>query len=120
MPRYQLGSPLAVEPNTSNVSLKPRPHVLFVDCVQVLEAAAVRLEAVGALRELHRLAVHLAVEAGVADDAPDVVVGAVLQVRRPGVRVARAPAGAQNLPHVGLVVAVRVLEEQQVRRGRRR
>ena len=30
---YQLGSPLAVEPNTSNDSLKPSPHVLLVDCV---------------------------------------------------------------------------------------
>ena len=30
---FQLGSLLAVEPNTSNVSLKPRPHVLFVDPV---------------------------------------------------------------------------------------
>ncbi len=29
---YQLGSPLAVDPNTSNDSLNPRPHVLFVDC----------------------------------------------------------------------------------------
>ena len=30
---YQLGSLFAVEPKTSNVSVKPRPHVLFVDPV---------------------------------------------------------------------------------------
>ena len=30
----QLGSLFAVEPNTSNVSEKPRPHVLFVEVVR--------------------------------------------------------------------------------------
>ena len=84
----------------------------------ILEAAAVRLEAVHPLAELHLLPVHLAVEARVADRAPDVVVGSVHQARRPGMRVANAPSGAEDLPDVGLVVAVGVLQEQHVRRRR--
>ena len=44
-----------------------------------------------------RLAVHLALEARVADGAPDVVVGPVQQVRRAGVAVADAPARAEDL-----------------------
>ena len=75
-------------------------------------------------RKLMPLAADLAVEAGVADDAVDPVVEAVAQVARPGVGVARAPAGEQDLAHVGLAVAVGVLEEQRVRglvrRSRRR
>ena len=82
---------------------------------EVFEPAAVRLEAVRALRELHRLAVHQAVESRIPHDAPDVIVGRVLQVRRPGVRVANAPAGVHHLARVRLVVAVRVLEKQEVR-----
>ena len=82
---------------------------------QVLELAAVGLEAVRALRELHRLAVHDAVVAGVADHSPDAVVGRVLEVRRSGVRVPDAPAAVQHLTGVRFVVAVRVLEEQEIR-----
>ncbi len=58
----------------------------------VLELRAVRLEAVDTLAELHRRAVHLAVEARIADHAPDEVVEPVLQVGRTGVRVAGCPS----------------------------
>ena len=39
-----------------------------------------------------------------------------MQIARPGVRVARAPAGEQHFAHIGHVVAVGVLEEQRLRR----
>ena len=84
---------------------------------QVLELASIRLEAVRALRELHGLAIHLPIEAGVADDAPDVIVRAVLEVRRSCVAVANAPPRAEDLPHVRLVVPIRVLQEQEMRRA---
>ncbi len=82
-----------------------------------LEAGSIGPEPVHTLRELHRSAVHLTGETGVAHRAPDVVVGAVEQVRRAGVAVADPPARAQHRAAVGLVVAVGVLEQEHVRGG---
>ena len=83
-----------------------------------LEVTPVGPEPEQSLAELHRLPVHLPFESGVADRAPDVVVRGVLQVRRPRVRVTNAPTRTQHLTHVGFVVAVRVLQKQDVRRLR--
>ena len=52
---YQLGSPFAVDPNTSKVSLKPRPHVLFVEPAMTSKLAAVRLEPKRPLRNANCL-----------------------------------------------------------------
>ncbi len=115
---YKLGSLFAVEPNTSNVSLKPRPHVLLVEPVITSKSLPSGLKRKAAWRERELLAVDLAVEARVADDAPDVVVHPVLEIGQGRMRVALSPARAQDLALVGLVVAVGVLEKEDVRRLR--
>ena len=61
-----------------------------------------------------RLAADRPAEAGIADDPPDPVVEPPSQVARAGVGVAGAPAGEQDLAHVGLAVAVGILEEERV------
>ena len=61
--------------------------------MQKLQRRAVRLEAIGALREPLPLAAHRAIEAGVAHAAVEPVVDAVVQVVRLRVGVADAPAG---------------------------
>ena len=63
-----------------------------------------------------RLAADRAPKRRVADDPPDPVIEPPAQVARPGVRVADAPAREEDLAHVGLAVAVGVLEEQRVGR----
>src|SRR5207248_2433360 len=74
-----------------------------------LRALKFQLEPVVPLAELQLLAVHLAVKPAVADAAVNPVVEPVVQVARPGVRVLGAPAGEEDLPQVGLAVAVGVL-----------
>ena len=81
-----------------------------------LELRAIGPEAVEGLPESVSLAAYRPTEAGVADDPPDPVVESPSQVARTGVRVADAPAGEQDLAHVGLAVAVGILQEQRVGR----
>ena len=76
----------------------------------VLHPVAVAREAIEGLVEVQGLPADGAVEARVADRAPDPVVQPVLQVRRQRVGVADAPAADQRLAQVGLVVAVRVFQ----------
>ena len=86
--------------------------------MQKLQRRAVRVEAVGALRELHRLPADGPLETRITHAAVEPVVVSVVQVVRLRVGVADAPAGDEILAHVGLVVAVRVLEKKQARRLR--
>ena len=62
------------------------------------------------------LAANFSIEGRVTDRAPDPVVESVAQIRRTGVRVARAPPRRQHLAHVRLVVAVGVFQKQEVGR----
>ena len=83
-----------------------------------LEVAAVGLELIDALAEPHRLAVHLPVEAGVADEPQTRLSGPYIRFEGLRVGIADPPAGAQHLPDVSLAVAVGVLEKEEVRRRR--
>src|SRR5262249_44872861 len=89
---------------------------VVVGAAEELEFRSVGLETVKAHLELVVLLADLALESGIADDAPEPVVQAPAQVARPGVRVAGAPAAEEHLAYVGLVVAPGGLEEQRVRR----
>ena len=124
MPQKKLGLSLAVDPKTSPASLKPSPQVLLLNWWRNSSATAVFGEAVDAGAEALLLAADGAVERGIADRAPELVVEAVAEVRGAGVGVPGAPAAEDDLADVGLVVAVGVLEEQGlrgvVRRRRRR
>ena len=88
--------------------------MLLVKLGHVLHPLAVRREAVERLIEGQRLPADDAVESRVADRAPYPVVQAVLEVRRQRVGVAHAPAAHQRLADVGLVVAVGVLQSDQL------
>ncbi|CAA9388778.1 MAG: hypothetical protein AVDCRST_MAG64-1080 [uncultured Phycisphaerae bacterium] len=98
--------PLLAEPEAPSVVRQRREE---------LDLGPVRLHPPDALGEPRRLAADGPVEPGVPDDAVDPVVRPVPQVARAGVGVVGAPAGEQHPPLVGLVVAVRVLQEQHVR-----
>ena len=89
------------------------PRVV-VRAAEELQLRAVRLEPEEPLAEAVPLAADLAAEAGVADDRVDPVIQPVAEVRRAGVGVVRAEAGEEDLPLVGLAVAVGVLEEEHV------
>ena len=94
------------------------PHAprVVVRVPEKLELRAIGLEPVEPLAELVPLAADRPVEPGVTDDPVEPVIEAIAEVARPGVGVAGAPAGEENLADVGLVVAVGVLEEQGVGR----
>ena len=83
--------------------------------MEELELGAVGGEAVAAHREVLLLAADLAGESAVADRAAEPVIVAVGEAARLRVGVSDAPAGHDDLTDVGLVVAVGVLEEDEVR-----
>ena len=85
------------------------------ELMQELELGAVRGEAVAAHGEVLLLARDFAVETAVADRAAEPVVVAVGEAAGLGVRILDAEAGDDDLTDVGLVVAVGVLEEDEVR-----
>ena len=85
------------------------------ELVEELELGAIRGEAVAAHREVLLLAADLAGEAAVADRAAEPVVIAVRKAARLGVGIADAPARDDDLTDVGLVVAIVVLEEDEIR-----
>ena len=85
------------------------------ELVEELELGAVGGEAVAAHREVLLLAADLAGESAVADRAAEPVIVAVGEAARLRVGVSDAPAGHDDLTDVGLVVAVGVLEEDEVR-----
>ena len=84
--------------------------------MQELDGAAVRLEAIRSHRELMLLAADVALDATVADAAVDPVVEAVMEIARLRMRVADAPAVDDRFALVGLVVAIGVLEVDELRR----
>src|SRR5439155_9929483 len=77
---------------------------------------AVRLEAEEALAELVGLPADPEARGVVALHGPDPVIQAVLHVAGAAVRVAHVPGAEEHLAHVGLAVAVGVLEEDGLRR----
>jgi len=83
--------------------------------VEELELGAVRAEAVATHREVLLLAADFAGEAAVTDRAPEPIVVTVRKAAGLGMGIADAPAGHDDLTHVGLVVAVGILEEDEVR-----
>ena len=85
------------------------------ELVEKLESGAVRGEAIAAHGEVLLLAADLAGETAVADRATEPVVVTVGEAAGLGVGVADAPAGQHDLTDVGLVVAVGILEEDEVR-----
>ena len=84
------------------------------ELVEELELGAVRGEAVATHGEVLLFSGDLAGEATVTDRAAQPIVIAVGEAARLGVGIADTPAGQDDLAHVGLVVAIGVLEEDEV------
>ena len=82
------------------------------------QSRAIRFETENALAELELFAANVAAEIRVTHRAVEPVIKAATEIALHRVRVACAPARKNGLPHIGLVVAVSVLEEKHVARFR--
>src|SRR5206468_1783267 len=80
-----------------------------------LELRAVRAHAPGPLQEVERGGPGFTLETAVAHRPPDVIVEAITQIARAGMRVADSPAGIEDLSYVGLAIPVGVLEVEHFR-----
>ena len=89
---------------------------VVVELMQKLHRRAVGAETEHPHAKAMLLTADLTVEARVADRAVNPVVKTVAQIARTGVGVARAEAGEEYFTHVRLVVAVGVLEKEELRR----
>ena len=85
------------------------------ELVQEFELRAIRREAVGTLGEVLLFAPDLTGETAVTDRTAEPVVIAIGKIARLSMRIADTPAGEDDLTDVGLVVAVGILQEDEVR-----
>ena len=83
-----------------------------------LEGGTIGLKAIATLGEAEALAADFTVEAAVTDGATEPVVIAVGQATGLSVGVVDAPARHDRRADIGLVVAIRVLEEEELGRLR--
>ena len=82
--------------------------------MEVFELRSIRFETEGSRAELMVFTADRAVETGVSDGGVDPTVAFVSQIGGTGVGVAHAEAGEENPAFVRLVVAVGILEEEDL------
>src|SRR5689334_10003844 len=83
-----------------------------------LQRGTIRFETKDSLPELKLFAADVAAEIRVTHRPVKPVVKAAAKIALHRVRVARSPTRQKNLPNVGLVVAIGILEEEHVARFR--